>query len=337
MSRVTDQADQFRRRLLLGELEQMREMSIQWRAVQARLEAMAQTVVDEILRSSTAPTAYQLSRLRRYRELMLQVNAELSKYSQVTGKAITNRIQSVALDAYDDYERLIRTALRAPSEGGPLEASFDRMTPEAVERIVGRASGGPLRESLERASAIGADGMTQQLAQGIALGKNPNQIAYDMIHAGLGQSFKRFATIARTEVMRTHREVLLEGFRQSGIVEGFVRIASKSLRTCIACLVLDGKVYRLDEEFEQHPNCRCQLIPIGPMLLEPPKPQGQSYFESLSETNRRAIMGPRVYDLYSRGDVLWDELVEIHESDDWGKSPRVKSYRDLVEGTNRRD
>jgi hypothetical protein len=46
-----------------------------------------------------------------------------------------------------------------------------------------------------------------------------------------GVAHQRALRTSRTELMRVHRETTLAGYRHSGVVSGYYRLASKSVRT----------------------------------------------------------------------------------------------------------
>jgi hypothetical protein len=126
------------------------------------------------------------------------------------------------------------------------------------------------------------------------------------------------ATIARTETLRVYRLTTLERYRASGVVVGYRRLASKSARTCVACLMADGRFYALDEPFDQHPNCRCTLVPVlrtGDLVQWE---TGQEWFRRQPERVQREMLGPARYQLWRAGQVTLDDLVTRIEDSTWG-------------------
>ena len=324
MSQVINAMVGFRRELLNRDEASLREMAVRWQQVESRLLGDIIALVSEMRdQGITTPTLYQLSRSRRFQTLMAQVREQMTLYREYTDQAINERQTFEALRALQEYPQLISAAA---SDAG-VTVQFDRMTPSAVERMTGVTGSEPLRSTLERASILGPEAMIRELVTGLALGKNPNQIARDMVRNGMGRSFRRFATIARTEVMRVHRQTILEGYRDSGVVTAYQRVASKSLRTCFACLILDGTVYPLEEEFPQHPNCRCQLIPIlvGRGAIE--YKRGLDWFLGLEPSKQRQIMGPGNFRRWTGSTSSLRDFIYTHEDPVWGPSPRTRSLR----------
>lgn len=116
------------------------------------------------------------------------------------------------------------------------------------------------------------DAMGQQiartLAEGLASGVGPREIAR-LISARVDAiGINRATTIARSEVIHAHAEATLNRFDEFGI-EGAEGEAEWSTAgdalVCEQCRPLDGKVFRLAEArgmLPLHPNCRCAWKPV---------------------------------------------------------------------------
>jgi len=126
-------------------------------------------------------------------------------------------------------------------------------------------------EELNGITAAMSQQMSRVLAQGMADGLHPHQMAMELRRAaGIGR--KRAELIARTETMRAHHVGTINSYREAGI-EG-VKIKAELLATpddrcCDVCLELEEKSrekpYTLDEAeslIPVHPNCRCTTIAV---------------------------------------------------------------------------
>ncbi len=72
-------------------------------------------------------------------------------------------------------------------------------------------------------------------------------------------------TVARTETSRAYNVGRLDGFAQTGVVDRVQFSTSPDERLCPVCAPLEGTVYKLADAVDyipQHPNCRCQWIPL---------------------------------------------------------------------------
>lgn len=312
--------------LLRQEQAQMREMAQRWLQVEQRLAQDINDVLAEIRRRQAAGEVFGADqgpyvRLRHYRQLLSQVQGQIGGYSRWVEQALTEREADLVRLAVEQSQ----LAIEAVQAGAGIRAGFSRLLPSAVENMVANVSGGaPLRELLNQAWPDAATRMTQALVNGTALGWNPRKTARSM-REGLQQgALQRCLTIARTEQLRVYRQASLETYRASGVVRGYKRLAAKQVRTCISCLVADGRFYALDEEFDEHPNGRCTLVPVVMGVDEPTWESGLAWLERQPEAAQKQVMGLARWDLWKNGRVSLGEMVERHEHPVWGGSLGVR-------------
>jgi len=134
------------------------------------------------------------------------------------------------------------------------------------------------------------DQLRREMAQGLAEGVNPREMARRLNGEIDTISQTRLKTIARTEVINSHSTASLDRYEQAGqnlVVHGEWTTAGDQ-RVCPICLSLEGNVYTIQEaregtfDFEAsgesvadslagtyrlkppaHPNGRCTLLPVG--------------------------------------------------------------------------
>jgi SPP1 gp7 family putative phage head morphogenesis protein len=315
--------------LLLQEEGQMQDMARRWLGVESALEAQMTVLAEELAHLRDAGKsieAWRLFELERYRALLSQAEQQITGYSRYAGKLITGRQEELAGLGIEHAAQAIR--LSYLEGGGQIGAYFNILPVEAVEQMIGFAGdGSPLNTLLRASWPDAADGLTQALIDGTALGRNPRDVAKDMVD-GLSQGLDRMLTIARTEQLRTYREASRSQYQESGLVNSYKRIAASD--SCIACLALDGEVYPVDEPLEIHPNDRCGMIPVVEGLPEIQYPTGEERFAELSEDEQRSMMGAEAYDLYANGQVSLRDFAVHSESADWGPSIRTATLADLT-------
>ena len=323
---VIDTINDFRAGLLRSEQAQMADAARRWLGVERALQVQADALALELQRDGGRVTMGQLQRSRRYQELQRQVNAELGRYAAYMDGRIVDAQRNMALNAISHSQAAIN-AIATESE---IVVNFNRLPVSATENMIGLAGdGSPVRALLDEAAAAGPDAMAQELVNGIALGRNPLEVARRAIRQGLGQSFTRMATIARTEQLRVYRETTLQSYRASNVVMGYRRLSARDSRTCIACLFADGRYYELGESFDQHPNCRCTLLPVLRNVPATQYETGQQWFRRQSERTQRSMMGRGRYEAWRAGVVSLDDLVSRDWSDVWGGSLRPTRVSDL--------
>ena len=326
---VIDLMQNWRAELLRGDAAMQQEMAQRWLGVEQALRVQVEALALEMQNEGERPTAEQMMRSRRYQQLMLQIDDELRKYSRFAEGRIVDR-QQVLLNAAIEHSQAAINAAAAEME---IIVQFNRLPVAAVENMVGLTGAGtPVSDVLADAATAGPDGLRQALIDGIALGRNPVETARQALRRGLARSFTRMATIARTETLRVYRETTLEGYRQSRVVVGYRRMAAKDERTCLGCLMADGRFYELNESFEEHPAGRCAAVPVlnreAPVGFE----TGQAWFRRQNEEVQRRMLGPNRYELWQRGEVTLDDLVTRRWDDTWGGTLTPTPLRQLRRG-----
>lgn len=109
--------------------------------------------------------------------------------------------------------------------------------------------------------------ISRELAQGIAEGRNPLQIANKLNDRVDKVGLHRARLLARTEVIRAHHAANIQEYHEAGAAGVEVQaewLTAGDGRVCERCASLQGKVYALAEiegMIPLHPNCRCVALP----------------------------------------------------------------------------
>lgn len=323
MSDISAAINRQRAALLAGDNAARLAMTRRWLDVEAALLPQVDALALELVKAPQPFTVYQLARLQRYQVLLAQIKVQLAHYGATTTAQIAARQAALVLLAQDHAAELLAV------QG--VTATLDRLPVAAVASMAGAlGDGSPLRATLQGVSRLGADALGKELVAGVALGLNPRTLARQALRRGLGQSYLQLATIARTETLRAYRSATLASYRSSGAVVQYRRVAAKSTRTCLGCLVADGTLYELATDFAQHPNCRCTLIPV---LRDRPAPTiltGQQWLTQQPADVQIGIMGARRWALWQAGQVTLADLVRRVVDPVWGDSLAPARLRDLA-------
>ena len=106
------------------------------------------------------------------------------------------------------------------------------------------------------------------LADGLAKGLHPEEIAEDMFFSIDRLSQKRAMVIARTEIIHAHAEGQLDGYEKLGVQDVGADVewsTAGDSRVCSECAEMEGQVMKISEArglIPKHPNCRCAWIPV---------------------------------------------------------------------------
>lgn len=313
MSLVIDAVTNHKAELRNREDQVMQEMARRWLQVEAALRDQVDALTMQISGLESLTLA-QLNRLERYNRLAQQIDAQISAY-EAFAVATIEREQRLAVQMAAGHSAAL---INSAALDSGVSVQFGPLPVEAVTNIVGQAGdGSPLAAILEDASTAGREALRRELITGVALGRNPVEMARRVMRQGLGTTFTRTATIYRTEVLRAYRYTSQRAYQRSNVVTGYRRISAKDARTCVACLMADGNTYPLDHDFDQHPNCRCAMIPII-QNRQLPIETGKDWFMRQSPEARAAILGRGRYELWTDGDIELSDMITRVESPTWG-------------------
>lgn len=75
-------------------------------------------------------------------------------------------------------------------------------------------------------------------------------------------------------------------------VKGYVRMLNTP--SCSRCVVLAGRVYKMQEAFDRHPKCDCRHVPVDEDTADDLRTDPKAYFNSLPSANRLDEMHPNL-------------------------------------------
>ncbi len=314
-------------RLARREESQFDQMAKRWLQVENALEGQMSALALSIQNAALAGTPLsleQIRRLDRYAALLSQARSEVDKYTAYAEKVIRDEQRAVIEAGWKSAVEAVQAA--RPND---WQEFITRLPSRSVENMIGLAGdGSPLATLLKEAYGDAVRGVDLALVRAMAEGWNPNKTARAMAD-GLAGGLDRALLIARTEQMRAYRESTRMGYQSSGIVKQYKRMASKSVRTCVACLVADGTVYDVESDFEEHPNGRCTLVPVVDGVEMPNWESGASWLEKQDAETQKTIMGP-LYDPWITGQIELQDMVSRHEDATWGAYLRPTALKDLM-------
>lgn len=313
MSLILDAAATFRAQLRNREDTATSEMARRWLEIEHALQDSMDALVLELSQTQT-PTETQILQSQRYLRLRQQIAEQVTTYRHYASQLI-QADQTAALNMAIQHSAAL---INVVAQDVGLSVDFDRLPIEAVQAIVGQSGdGSPLAVILTEASKAGDDALRRQLIAGLALGRNPKDLAKDVMRKGLGATFTRVSTIYRTEVLRAYRYTSQEAYKASGVVTGYKRLSARDSTCCLGCLMSDGQIYDLASNFDEHPAGRCSILPIVkdfPLKIG----TGQDWFKGQPEATQKRMLGQTRYDLWQGGDVSLSDLVARRDNSTWG-------------------
>lgn len=242
----------FKRLLDERETATMMEMAQHWarleRGITGHLEGLVAEIAERQARGQIV-TADMVRLSKRYQELQAQVRDQVAEYADWAAGKVAAEQRWMGKTGLDHAAALLRA--------GFPRAAFNVLPVEALKLMAGYvADGSPLRIYFTKMYPAAMQGIMDALMTGMARGWGPGKTARLMRDA-LGVAPRTAINSARTETLRVYREASLQQYRASGIVDGYIRVAAKSERTCLACLAKDGEWFPLSTTFEEHNQGRC--------------------------------------------------------------------------------
>lgn len=333
-----------------------------YQSLRGSFDALAGEIAQNIARNQVF-TIDRVRRLERYALLLDQVDAQLREFSRYAAMEISSQQAAEVREALRRAAELRATAagqglLSAPDIEGRgayppgaderrIDELFNRLNNEPYLHLVGTmADGTPLYNYLLNGGGS-VPGLTPQvieqiervLEQALLEGWNPRKAAR-MFRDALGVGLTRALAIARTEMMRSYREATRYEYMQAGVRE-WEWMATMDLRTCMACIGLDGMRFPINEPMADHVNGRCTMVPVigdmGPRERRVQWPEkglmtgtGEDWFNSLTDAQKREWMGEGNYNAWKAGAVTFQDFIGQRQSDVFGKSYVQESLVNLL-------
>jgi SPP1 gp7 family putative phage head morphogenesis protein len=323
-SEVVSLMRSFKRDIARAGSEQAQEMARRWLAVERRLMGQMEALaMDMIARQASGipVSANMLLNDVRYRELLIQLTAEQAKYTQYAEATITDGQRAMASAGVSQSQQAI---------AAQVSTTFNRLPVSAVEHMVGvTGAGTPLNSILVQSWPLSAQGLTQALVDGVALGWGPRKTA-KMMAEGMTGTLNRMLLISRTESLRVYNEASRQSYLASGITPNYTRISAHDSRVCLNCILLEGTVYRTDELMPTHPACRCSLLPLPNGAPFPQWQRGEDWLRTQDSQTQEAIMGKNRYEAWRLGQIELADTVQIVPNAVWGPGVRTVPLREMT-------
>ncbi len=148
----------------------------------------------------------------------------------------------------------------------------------------------------------------------------------------MAQGYNHILLVARDQQIRNYREMTRTIYARSDVVSQYVRLAANNLRTCLACLALDGTIYETSELMAIHIQDRCSMVPVVAGFPPPRFQTGEEWFLKQPEAVQRQMMGPGKYEAWKNGRFSFSQLVTVVDNETWGPSAQVTTLTDLAAG-----
>jgi hypothetical protein len=291
------------------------------------IEATANRLVQALVHGDETTN---LVSLPEYIDLLATVKTEMDGFSQILGQEV-NAGNTAGIQAGLNASQNMVNASAGVNVGG-----WVRPDPGAVRAAVNYADSPEMRLALSQFGENAANHIADLLITGAAQGRNPRQVA-GIISDWTNIPYSWAENISRTTQIYAARDATHEGYRANpGIVTGWMWLSAKDRRTCISCWSMDGMIFPITRNLNDHHRGRCTPAPITrASRWNIGYRTGRERFAELSEADQRAIFhNNALYDAWRNGDVGWDDMSEPYQNGIFGEMQRASSLSSIERRRN---
>ena len=325
---VLELAKRLRADLLKRDADAVARIIAAYRGVYKSLQGEIDALV--LVIEKNAYTKAELIRLSQYRNLVREMNKELGRFGSFLATEIRTNTDDLLALGLQDGRKLISASFQDATGRLVTEAAFKTVSQDALKNIIAFLDkDGPLFARLGNLPGMTAEKTAQLIINGVAMGKNPKAIAYD-IQTGLGGGLSDAMRMMRTAQLYSYREANRASYvANSDIVKGWIWYAELDGETCGACISQHGTFHENDEYLDDHHNGRCSMIPVT-FAGDPGIQSGEAWFKEQDEQTQKGIMGAGKFDAWKEGKFEFGQLSTTHTDEVYGDMRSETPLKDLI-------
>jgi hypothetical protein len=322
---IIEYAERFKAQLIAQDLAAEKRLIQAYRGIYATVRAEIDALVLAIAESEEM-TPGQVARMRRYGQLLADIEQQLTGYSAFTRSEMGEAARVALRMGADDARTLAAVALGDAQFAARLHA----LNPAAIEKLLGFLTpDGPLYQRLGHLPKWTAEQVSRAILDGVGLGRNPRTIAREITRT-LGMGLTDSLRMTRTVQIYSYREANRASYlANSDVVTGWIWYADLA-RACPACVAMHGTQHPLGEKLNDHHNGLCAMLPLTVGSRNQLEGAGEAYFKSLSPAEQKALLGPGKYDAWQAGKFSFSQLATTHTDEVYGEMRSVASLAQLL-------
>ena len=294
----------YRRQVDLLEDDAARNLACRWRILDSRIREDFRKLDEK----SDLPLVY-----RFHQDVLPEINRHLTAYALETiriTESLSKQTARLGVDAADASGRKVsKERWQKVSTAGLFTGGFFEAGRQALQKL-------PAELADRLASLVGqAQGMAEQGLQWL-------QSQIGDILSGAWAGIQR---LVRTVAEQMFRKGQQEQRKQMPIQQW--RRCANHKTACLACLMLEGTFYDREEDFSDHPNGRCYIVPVEPG--SEPDHAGRDWLEEQDEETQRKILGKTRFEAWKNGDLTLDQMTDVVPNAEFGPQPHIIPLKDL--------
>lgn len=304
-----------------------------WDVLVVEWEAAADELQD-IRDDGHWPTRAQIRRAERTQKALHLTRQALDDLAENAGITVIGRVPDV-VDVAGDHVDVI--ASQYPAKAGTraeVAATLERVDREQLDAIVERTTD-QITSLMRPLSLEAMHQLNAHLVKGVALGRNPRDVARRLIRrleGGFNGGLTRALVVARTEMLDAHRAAAAAHHKANAdVLRGWQWVAQLDRRTCPSCWAQHGSEHRLSDPGPlDHQQGRCARLPLTKSwadlgfddIDEPASlvTDARAAFDALSPADRLAVMGRERLRRLEAGELNWGDLSQRRTTRGWRDS-----------------
>jgi len=305
--------ERYRKRVDYVEDFSARVLASSWAVLQRNIERDLRSMKYTDIRNRSMPVRY-----REEIEPVIRIRAE--RYARDAERVMLSLAETTALLGAETADR---SAKRITHNMKGRERKWEKISTAGLFT-------GPLLTASKEALRKLPSAITEKISQLVSQAAGMAEQGLDWIMSRIGDIMGNlWGGIQRT--VRTLAEQMFRRAQQEQAkvtpVQKWRRVANHET-ACLACLMLEGTIYDKKEDFADHPNGRCTIVPVEDPNAQSTHP-GRDWFLEQDEETQRKIMGKGRYEAWQNGDIDLDEMVDIKNDPIYGPQPHIRPLKDF--------
>jgi hypothetical protein len=281
----------------------MRRLLNRWMGIEEALAGDVEALAEQIVAAGPGVTTRTLLEWERAQRLLLAAREEVGRF-QVFASRMIDAGRSEAINAGLTWGvDVMRISYEAAGSAYP---TLTRMTAQAVMGIPELAAAAQT-EVISLATPEALEAMLAAMARAAATQPEVSdvaQAAFDQLGQGLDSSITAYRSVTGD----AYREATRQQFLASGMVQAYRRVSARAANTCLGCLLADGMIVPSIEEFDEHLNGLCELIPVVDGLPMDEWQVGADWLREQDPDTQRHVLGPGRFEAFKEGRVSLEDL-----------------------------